>query len=48
MDERKEGEPYFTWKDYVFGKNLGAATLQILLGIGALGVVLLIITALFG
>lgn len=48
MDERKEGEPYFTWKDYVFGKNLGAATLQILLGFGAFGVVFLIVRVLLG
>ncbi|MFG6585553.1 hypothetical protein [Sulfitobacter sp. 1A12779] len=48
MAKRKEGDPYFTWKDYVFGKNMGAATLQILLGIGAFSVVFLIFAALFG
>lgn len=47
MKERKEGDPYFTWKDYIFGYNIGGATLQILLGIGAGSVLVLLFRIVF-
>lgn len=33
----REGDPFFTWKDYLFGNNLGAFTLRMFIGIGATG-----------
>ena len=35
--EKQEGEPWFTLRDYLFGYNLGAATLQILMAGAAVG-----------
>ena len=48
MRERKEGDPYFSWRDYVFGYNIGAATLQILIGFGVFGATYFIFRMLFG
>ena len=31
--ERREGDPYFTWRDLVFGNNIASATVQILIGL---------------
>lgn len=48
MRERKEGDPYFTWRDYIFGNNMGAATLQILIGFGVFGALYFILSMIFG
>lgn len=46
--EKREGEPYFTWRDELFGYNLGAMTLQIIMVVAAVGVIYLLIGAALG
>lgn len=35
MDEKREYKPAFTWRDWVFGKNVIAGCLWMLIGISA-------------
>ncbi|WP_435171543.1 hypothetical protein [Falsirhodobacter sp. 1013] len=44
--EKKEGEPWFTLRDYLFGYNMGAATLQIIMAGAAVVVVYSVINLL--
>lgn len=34
--EKQEGDPWFTLRDYVFGHNMAAVTLQIVLAVPAI------------
>ncbi len=34
--EKQEGDPFFNLRDYLFGYNLGAATIQIVLAVPAI------------
>lgn len=46
--EKQEGDPLFTLRDYLFGYNLGAATLQIVLAVPAIFAVSAVIHFLLG